>query len=85
MSQVPRFNDVEITKFQLLTGLICADLADHADNPNSSAQHKFNARLAFETALQRLGGLELSPTDSAEIESGFRELRAKLTQLGERL
>jgi hypothetical protein len=85
VSQVTRFNDVEATKFQLLTGLIFANLADQTDDTDSSAQHRFNARLALEIVLQKSGMLELAPTDSVEIESGLRELRAKLTQLGERL
>jgi hypothetical protein len=85
VSQVARFNDVEATKFKLLSGLVYANLAGETDDTNSFAQHKLNARLALDSTVQKLGGLELSPTDSAEIESGLRELRAKLMQLGERL
>jgi hypothetical protein len=84
VSQVARFNDVEATKFQLLTGLIYVNLAGQTDDTNSFAQHKFNARLALDSTIQKLSGLELSPTDSEEVENGLRELRAKLTQLGER-
>jgi len=85
VSQVARFNDVEATKFQLLTGLIYANLASQTEDTNSFAQHKFNATLALDSAVRKVGGLELSPTDSAEVESGLQELRAKLMQLGERL
>jgi hypothetical protein len=85
VSAVPRFNHVDLAKFQLLTGLISANLADQTDDASSSARHKFNAKLALNTALQGLGSLELSPTDSEEIENGVRELQAKLGELGERL
>jgi hypothetical protein len=74
VSQIARFNDVEATKFQLLTGLIFANLAEQTGDSNISLQHKFNAKVAFGTAIQRSSELAPSRTDSAEIESGLREL-----------
>lgn len=72
-------------KAELLTGLISANLATKANDPETMSMNRSNARIAHDTACRKLKSIDPSPADLAEIESGFRELRATLRQLGESL
>jgi hypothetical protein len=75
----------ELIKLDLLVGIVCAQTAIRAADPDEVSRNRLNARLAHDAALRNLFEAELSTTDSPEIESGFWELRANLEHLGERL
>jgi hypothetical protein len=83
MPQHMGLDGVDFIKAKLLTGLIFANIAIGADDPERASRNTSNARLALGTVLQTIGEVQLSATDSAEIEAGLRELRTKLTHLGE--
>jgi hypothetical protein len=85
MPQRMCLDGVDFIKAKLLTGLIFANIATGSEDPDRISENTSSARLAHDTALQRMGAIQLTAVDSEEIETGLNELRAKLADLGESL
>ena len=68
---------------ELSLGLTFANIALGSDDEVKTKRNRKNARTAYDSILRFIGGVKLTPADSARLNEGMKLLKSQLVALGE--
>ena len=74
---------IEFLKTELSTGLLFADLALGAGDPEKKSRNTKNARTAYEAILKFIVRVTLDDDDTRHMTEGMTLLKSHLRELGE--